>query len=1177
MLVIQNLLGESIMDRWLQGTHGGWKVTLTSVFILVFCLAFSNFASAMPAYPGPVYEQQPDGSSIELRIKGDEHFNWLEDANGFTVIQQGDWFQYAQLDSNGRLIATGLNVGKSNPQAAGLQQGILPSSGIRAQSALTSPDMGIGIDAVPPFGNIKNLVVLIRFSDHAARSVPNETNVGKLMNSVNPDVTFAPTGSVRGLYLENSYGQMTLDSTIALWVTVPNTESYYANGNSGLSTFLHPALRNALDQVDAQPGINFDDFDTDNDNYIDSITFLHSGYAAEFGGNDSDGTPYTSRIWSHRWSLLASGSAWTSSTGVRVTDYHISPALWGTSGTAIGRIGVIAHETGHFFGLPDLYDTDNGAGEGIGSWGLMANSWGFSGNQYCPPHMSAWSKINLGWSTPATIAGPGQYALNEVEFNNEIYRIDAGYPNNEYLLIENRQPSGFEYCMPQGGLAIWHIDDSAGFNTQGMPGQGGWPTNGNHYRVALLQADGNYDLENGNDRGDSGDMHHATGVDAIGPGPGGHPNTDAYQGGTITVTGHVIDNISSSSSNMTFCLNGCSGLLAPSGLNATATSSTNIDLVWSDNSPDETGFRIETSPDGSSWSLLANTAANATAYSHSGLSANSTHHYRVHAFNLSDTSGWSNSANATTFDVPPADPSGLVATSTGTDQIDLVWNDNSSNETGFRIERALNDVEVEFTEITTVGANVENYSNTGLSSSTTYYYRVYAIAGAVDSAGFTADNATTDDPPLIIPYYAYADQFGSGSFSGDYTDTHTDNGVVQWIEEKVSGGRKRNRTTFMGHFWRFNIGSGDVIRVYANAYQNGSGDGDNFDFTWSDNDSNYDDSGHELFTVDVNETSTSNTEFGTIPNTVSGEVWIRVIDSDRTGGNSTLRDRINVDQLYIEVENFGPPTIPADPTGLTVNSSGFTYIDFTWNDNANNEDFYRVEGSDDGLGGWTEIAVLPVNTTSHSETGLANGVTRHYRVRASNNIGFSGYSNTDSGTTLEPETPPNDPVIGTATANGPNSITVTWTHVSSNEDGFRIRRSTDDATWGIVAAIGVTNSWEDTTVVGDTTYFYQVQAFNSSDSGWSASASATTPPGPSTIDLLASGFKNKGKKNFTLNWSPADGGNVDVLLDGGVAASTSDNGSYTLSTNLKGGGSHTLQVCETDGDLVCSNEAVVTF
>ena len=144
--------------------------------------------------------------------------------------------------------------------------------------------------------------------------------------------------------------------------------------------------------------------------------------------------------------------------------------MWGTCGSNIGRIGVIAHETGHFLGLPDLYDTDgNDPGNGIGSYGLMANSWGFDGSQHYPPHMSAWSKMDLGWLNPTVITAAGTYNLPEVEFNSSAYRIDLGYPGNEYLLVVNRQPAGFDGAMPQGGLVIWHIDNTADFNIQGFP------------------------------------------------------------------------------------------------------------------------------------------------------------------------------------------------------------------------------------------------------------------------------------------------------------------------------------------------------------------------------------------------------------------------------------------------------------------------------------------------------------------------------------------------------------------------------------------------------------------------------------------------------------------------------------------------------------------------------------
>lgn len=570
------------------------KALLLIVAGSVLFVAAAPSAFAVSANPNSFQEVQPDGTEVSLRVRGDEHFHWTEDKAGYTVIYNKGWFEYARVNPQGRLVPTGLKVGLNNPRANGLSKGLLPSAVQRAASAKTSPSSSgsSAAQGVAPSGAIRNLVVMIQFSNHVGRALPSSSDIDVLFNAPGGDSQLAPTGSVRDVYLQNSYGQMELNSDVSGWITVSNSEQYYANGQSGDST-LWEALREALNTLDQV--VDFSQYDSNNDGFIDSIAFIHSGYGAEWGGTDVDGTATADRIWSHRWAIQ--NPEWTSNEGVRVSSYHISPGLWGTSGSNIGRIGVIAHETGHFFGLPDLYDTDGG-GSGIGSYGLMANSWDFSGSQLCPPHFSPWSKMQLGWINPVNISQSGEYTIGQSETNNEYFVITDGYPSNEYLLIENRQNAGFDCSMPQGGLAIWHIDDETGFNTEGYPG-GRWPKDGKHYRVALAQADGNFQLEKGHNRGDPGDVHHGGGVDAIAPGPDGHPNTDGYQRGRITVTGHTISNISFSGPTMTFCLNGCGGgepppaggFDAPSNLSASVSTSgkgktaiKNVILNWTDNS-----------------------------------------------------------------------------------------------------------------------------------------------------------------------------------------------------------------------------------------------------------------------------------------------------------------------------------------------------------------------------------------------------------------------------------------------------------------------------------------------------------------------------------------------------------------------------------------------------------------
>ena len=179
---------------------------------------------------------------------------------------------------------------------------------------------------------------------------------------------------------------------------------------------------------------------------------------------------------------------------------------------------------------------------------------------------------------------------------------------------------------------------------------------------------------------------------------------------------------------------------APANLTATAASSSQIDLLWTDNSANETSFQIEVSTDGATFALLATVGANVTAFSHTGLTSGSSYYYRVRACNAAGCSDFV-AANDQTDDAPPAAPSNLTASAQGGNRINLSWVDNSSNEEGFVIERSLNGAA--FQVIGSTGPNATTYASTGLQSNTRYYFRVRAYNGLGSSAYSNTVNART--------------------------------------------------------------------------------------------------------------------------------------------------------------------------------------------------------------------------------------------------------------------------------------------------------------------------------------------------------------------------------------------------------------------------------------------------
>ena len=195
---------------------------------------------------------------------------------------------------------------------------------------------------------------------------------------------------------------------------------------------------------------------------------------------------------------------------------------------------------------------------------------------------------------------------------------------------------------------------------------------------------------------------------------------------------------------------------APTNLALSAPSYSQIDLAWTDNSSDETGFSIERAPDvggvAGTFAQIATVGAGVTTYSNTGLAQSSTFWYRVCAYNLVGCSAYSNQLSITTPLGKPNAPTGLIVTSTTSTSIALSWADNATDETGYLVERAPDNAGVAgtFAQIASRGANITTYSNTGLTSSTTYWYRVRA-AGPTNSDYSNIVSGTTLVPPPAAP------------------------------------------------------------------------------------------------------------------------------------------------------------------------------------------------------------------------------------------------------------------------------------------------------------------------------------------------------------------------------------------------------------------------------------------
>ena len=397
------------------------------------------------------------------------------------------------------------------------------------EQAITKVKNVLGKNALA-VGDFNVLAVLVRFSDHSS------TTPSVYFDSLMFDTAGI---TVRDYYDDISYGQVdlvTLDLPSSLgWITAPQTYDYYVNNENGTGSYPQNCQKMVEDIVDLiDPSVDFSVYDNDNNGFVDVMVVIHSGQGAEYTSDSTD-------VWSHSWGIIPRMTG----EGVYVSSYTIQPEYLVTPGDM--TIGVFAHELGHAFGLPDLYDTDYSSA-GIGKYGIMSfGSWlGPGNNGGMPAQPSAWSRIELGFASPVTVStNIDSQAIQDVKTSGEIYRLwTSGSVGNEYFLVENRQKTGYDQYLPGDGLFIWHIDEGNSDNdSEWYPGL----DSTQHFLVALEQSDGLFELEHYTDLGDSRDafpgLNNVTDFNAV-----SSVTSDSYTDGVSFVG---VENISASGSTMT--------------------------------------------------------------------------------------------------------------------------------------------------------------------------------------------------------------------------------------------------------------------------------------------------------------------------------------------------------------------------------------------------------------------------------------------------------------------------------------------------------------------------------------------------------------------------------------------------------------------------------------------------
>ena len=472
---------------------------------MVLCVAT---VSAIPAKRMWRTCTQPDGTTIQLMLVGDEHLHFFVTRDDVPVVEENDVFYYAK-PGNGYVESTGVMAKEADKRTladraaihtldnmAQLRE-VAMEKGMRKVKRVGEPDH-------PNYtGHKKGLIILANFNDKTFYDYSEEDDGMATWDRYNAianekgyvNEQYGAVGSVHDYYYDQSFGKFNLTFDVIGPITLDKKVNYYGKNVKGEDIYAPEMIVECCQIVDSL--VDFNDYDWDGDGVVEEVFVLYAGFGEATGGSSTT-------IWPHMWTL-DEACEYNKNVpenftldGVRINVYACSNELYSNNGTTEMGLGVICHEFSHCLGLPDFYDTSYAGNFGMGNWDILDHGSynGPGGIGWVPAGYTCYERNYAGWMTLNELTYD-RWVVNQKPLNERgnAYVIYNDNNRNEYYLLENRNQTKWDAYIPGSGLLVIHVDYSQSLwdnNLVNTVGKGN-----THQRMTVFHASNN--TKGGND------------------------------------------------------------------------------------------------------------------------------------------------------------------------------------------------------------------------------------------------------------------------------------------------------------------------------------------------------------------------------------------------------------------------------------------------------------------------------------------------------------------------------------------------------------------------------------------------------------------------------------------------------------------------------------------------------